>query len=247
LELRIGGTTHVLRHKILVNAAGGGALKIAHACGVGLGYSSLNFRGDYWDVADSLGQKIHTNVYRPPRYPQFPFLDPHLVVRVNGRRQVGPNATFVPGPYAYDGFGTNGSSSILERPIRPKLKLLENPDFLSLVGREWISSVSKRQMCRRVKEFIPGLEPSLLERRTLRGIRSPIIDNKGFVPEALLIPAEGSIHILNYNSPGASGAPAYSALIVTKMKELGLFDGLVGTHGSDSNLGWNFYGDEWDP
>jgi len=33
-----------------------------------------------------------------------------------------------------------------------------------------------------------------------------------------------SYHIVNYNSPGATGAPAYSAVIVKTLQEKGLLD-----------------------
>jgi len=33
-----------------------------------------------------------------------------------------------------------------------------------------------------------------------------------------------SFHILNYNSPGATGAPAYSAFIVKKLQDAGYLD-----------------------
>jgi L-2-hydroxyglutarate oxidase len=35
---------------------------------------------------------------------------------------------------------------------------------------------------------------------------------------------ENSYHILNYNSPGATGTPAYSAYIVKKLESKGFLD-----------------------
>jgi L-2-hydroxyglutarate oxidase len=35
---------------------------------------------------------------------------------------------------------------------------------------------------------------------------------------------KNSYHIINYNSPGATGAPAYSAIIVKKLQERGFLD-----------------------
>ncbi|WKT58850.1 hypothetical protein QVH35_06005 [Candidatus Nitrosotenuis chungbukensis] len=35
---------------------------------------------------------------------------------------------------------------------------------------------------------------------------------------------DNSFHILNYNSPGATGAPAYSALVVKKLQERGFLN-----------------------
>jgi len=33
-----------------------------------------------------------------------------------------------------------------------------------------------------------------------------------------------SFHIINYNSPGATGAPAYSAFVVKKLQDKGFLD-----------------------
>ncbi len=35
---------------------------------------------------------------------------------------------------------------------------------------------------------------------------------------------EHSFNIINYNSPGATGAPAYSAFIIKKLQETGFLD-----------------------
>jgi (S)-2-hydroxyglutarate dehydrogenase len=215
-----------MRCKFLVNAAGGGALDIAHACGLATEYAALNFRGEYWVVDEPFASKVTSNIYRPPRFPQFPFLDPHLVVRANGSRQIGPNAVMVPGPYVYSGFGLNKSLAILDKPVGPKAKLMMNGSFLALLAAELRSSLSKRAMCERVRRFVPGLDARMLNRRAVFGVRSSLVDASGFVTEALLVKGKNSAHIINYNSPGATGAPAYSAMTVEEMRTSGQLDGL---------------------
>ena len=212
--------------KFLVNAAGGGAIELAHGCGLGRQYALLNFRGEYWVVDEPFASKVTSNIYRPPRFPQFPFLDPHFVVRADGSRQIGPNAVMVSGPYVYRGLGLGSAGALLSRPMRPKAKLMMNRDFLALLAGEWRSSLSKNAMCRRVGGFVPGLDPVMLRRRAVFGVRSSVIGPTGFVPEALTLRGDGSVHVINYNSPGASGAPAYSALLVRGLQEDGSLDGL---------------------
>ena len=95
-------------------------------------------------------------------------------------------------------------------------------------------------MCDRVKQFIPSIDVSYLYERGLAGVRSSVIDSKGFVPEAVLLDGESSVHILNYNSPGATGAPAFSAHIVSKLIREGRFDGIVKKTGGSTNQLWNF-------
>jgi len=80
-------------------------------------------------------------------------------------------------------------------------------------------------MIRRVQKFIPKIKPEYFSKRGTAGIRSPIITPKGkFLPDALEIEDTNSSHILNYNSPGATGAPAYSAFVVKKLQESGYLD-----------------------
>lgn len=225
----------------LINTAGGGAIDIAHKMDLAAEYTDLHFRGEYWIVEDNFGKSVTRNIYSVARHQEFPFLDPHFILRVDGRREVGPNAVLVAGPAVYSGL-SNGPAQLLEkifeRPNSPKWKLFTNSQFLSLVWHEWRSSISKTQMCERVRRFIPSLESNLLKSRGLAGVRSSVIDGHGFVPEAILVEGKRSLHILNYNSPGATGAPSYSAYIVN-----GLFrSGFVARNKSvsSSTIPWDF-------
>jgi L-2-hydroxyglutarate oxidase len=225
---------------MLINAAGGASLDIAHSLGLARKYTDLHFRGDYWIVDKSYGSRITHNVYTVAKYREFPFLDPHFIVRANGTREIGPNASLVTGPFIYEGMSSSVREffeKLFERPVIPKLKLFTNRKFLSLAWNERNSS-SKDEMCRRVREFIPALSTGLLDGRGLAGVRSSLIDEKGFVPEALEVEGERSFHVLNYNSPGATGAPAYSAYLVNKMKERGFLDGFAGK--STTGKPWSF-------
>ncbi|MGI0079386.1 MAG: NAD(P)/FAD-dependent oxidoreductase [Nitrososphaerales archaeon] len=228
---------------LLINAAGGGALDVAHMMGLAKEYTDLHFRGEYWVVDEPFGSKVGRNVYSVARHKEFPFLDPHFIVRANGKKEIGPNAVLVSGPKAYSGLSSSKSEfvrKIFERPVTPKLRLFLNRKFLSLVSDEWKSSLSKKAMCGRVRQFIPSLDVSMLNQRGVSGVRSSLIDNKGFVPEAVQLSSDRSLHILNYNSPGATGAPCFSAFIVSNLKTRGFLDGLKHkASGKHAEL-WNF-------
>ncbi|MDG6901913.1 MAG: FAD-dependent oxidoreductase [Nitrososphaerota archaeon] len=240
LQLQSGAGRTTAKCRLLVNAAGGGALEIAHALGLGRNYAALNFRGEYWVVDEPFASRVASNIYRPPKFPQYPFLDPHFVVRADGSRQIGPNAVAVPGPYTYSGVGLTKMAGFLRRPAAPKARLLMNRDFLSLLAGEWRSSLSKAAMCRRVEEFVPGLEKGMLNRRAVFGVRSSVVDASGFVPEALLLKGEGSAHVANFNSPGATGAPAFSANVVNELRSAGMLDGLSERREPSFISGWEF-------
>ena len=239
-ELRSADGRETVSCRLLINAAGGGALDIAHALGLAREYAALNFRGEYWVVDEPFALRVSSNIYRPPRFPQYPFLDPHFVVRADGSRQIGPNAVAVPGPYVYSGVGLVELGAFLGRPVVPKARLLANRNFLSLLVGEWRSSLSKSAMCDRVKMFVPGLSTAMLRRRAVFGVRSSVVDSSGFVPEALLLKGESSAHIINFNSPGATGAPSYSAMVVHELRSDGLLDGF-GLRSTPYRIpGWEF-------
>ena len=239
----IDGRRKEISAKFLINAAGGGSVDIAHELGLAKEYTDLHFRGEYWIVDEPFASTITRNIYSVARYKEFPFLDPHFVIRTNGIRQIGPNATLVSGPGAYKGLSETRFqlvSKIFERPIGPKLKLFTNGMFLSLIWHEWRSSISKKAMSDRVKAFIPSIDVSYLNERGLAGVRSSLIDKNGFVPEAILISGKQSMHILNYNSPGATGAPAFSAYVISKIMQEGSFERLKKKPISSEDQLWKF-------
>ncbi len=239
INFQSDGLPSRVRCKLLVNAAGGGAIHIAHMLGLAEEFSALYFRGEYWVVDEPFASMVSRNIYTPPRYPQFPFLDPHFVVRSDGTRQIGPNSVMVTGPYVYEGLGLSSVGGLLARPNGPKLNLLRDGGFLSMVANEWRSSVSKQAMCGRVRRFIPELGHRMLNSRGVSGVRSSIVGASGFMPEAVLPQDARSVHILNYNSPGATGAPAYSAMLVSRLRADGHLDEFKKKAKSPNSI-WDF-------
>ena len=223
---------------VLINAGGGGSLELAHTSGLGTDLSSLSFRGEYWIVDEPFASRVTRNVYTIPRYPQFPFLDPHFVVRADGTREVGPNAVLVSGAYEYRGFGGRSVPSLLSRPMGPKLHVLSNATFLGMAAREWRSSVFKGALAGRVRRFIPSLRKEMLQRRGVSGIRTSVLDENGFVPEARVLLGRSSAHIVNFNSPGATGAPAFSLGVLRRMASQGMLDGLTRRSNAKPRNGW---------
>jgi L-2-hydroxyglutarate oxidase len=92
-----------------------------------------------------------------------------------------------------------------------------------LASSELKSSLSKTAMINRVREFLPQLRPSSFTQRGTAGIRSSLIDRNGkFVEDTLIIKNENTLHVLNYNSPGATGALPMAAMIVNELIEDGI-------------------------
>jgi len=206
----------------LVNVAGGNSMDIAHMMGIGESYSDLHFRGEYWQAPSQYHDLTKLSIYSVPKHPEYPFLDPHWIVRANGQREVGPNAVPVFGPYAYTWRKNLADMlpKIIESSSTGVRKIFFDKQFLSLASSELKSSLSKTAMINRVREFLPQLRPSAFTKRGTAGIRSSVIDETGrFVPDTLVLERGSSLHVLNYNSPGATGALPMAASIAGKVIE----------------------------
>ncbi len=205
-----------IKAQFIINAAGGMAVDVAHAMGVAREYTDLHFRGEYWQAPAQYQDLTKLSVYSVPRHPEYSFLDPHWIVRADGRREVGPNAVPVFGPYSY-----RWSKNLAD--MVPKLwessrtgarRVFFDRQFLSLASTELKSSLSKTAMINRVREFLPALRPAAFTVRGTAGIRSSVIDSHGkFVPDTLILKRDSSIHVINYNSPGATGALPMAAKV----------------------------------
>ena len=112
-------------------------------------------------------------------------------------------------------------------------KTVFDRQFISLATSELKSSLSKRAMIARAREFLPALRASAFTKRGTSGIRSSVIDRMGkFVPDTLVLWADSSVHVLNYNSPGATGALPMAAKIATRI----MSDGVIASGGKPKSL-----------
>jgi L-2-hydroxyglutarate oxidase len=213
-----------VKAEYLVNAAGGNSMDIAHMMGVAESYTDLHFRGEYWQAPQEYRNLTKLSIYSVPKHPEYPFLDPHWIVRADGRREVGPNAVPVFGPYAYTWRKNLADMlpKIMESSRTGARRIVFDRQFLSLASTELKSSLSKTAMINRVREFLPQIRPSAFTQRGTAGIRSSVIDKTGrFAPDTLVLERGSSIHVLNYNSPGATGALPMAASIASKVMEAG--------------------------
>lgn len=212
----------------IINCAGGNSLDIAQEAGLAKEYSDLHFRGEYWIADPQYRDLVKSTIYTVAEFKGYPFLDPHWIKKANGETEIGPNAVPVPSPETYQGYLGDVSTSISKLKdivTGNALKLLYDSQFLKMVSKEWMSSVSKSTMVKRVQKFIPKVQPEYFSKRGTAGIRSPVITPKGkFLLDVIELENDNSFHIINYNSPGATGAPAYSAFIVKKLQDRGFLD-----------------------
>ena len=104
-------------------------------------------------------------------------------------------------------------------------KAIFDKQFQELAFSEIQSSMSKSAMIERVKKFLPKINPKEITQKGTAGIRSSVINENGkFVPDVILLEEETSFHILNYNSPGATGALPFSVHVINQLHKKGLFE-----------------------
>jgi L-2-hydroxyglutarate oxidase len=211
--------------RFVVNCAGGDSVDIAHFFGLGLEYTDLHFRGEYWEIKPEFARRVNRNIHPVPKHSDLPFLGPHWVARSDGRREIGPNVVLVAGSKTYEGFFDSvgqAVAKVLERPFLNKLKLGLNPEFWQLAIEEWHTSISRRAMVERIQPFLPWLKVEHLACRGTAGVRSSIVDPDGRFPrEAIEIADPRSYHVINYNSPGASGGPAFAVHLLDRIEAHG--------------------------
>ncbi len=216
----------LLDAKFLINAAGGQSVDIAHAVGVATKFTDIHFRGEYWKAPAEYHTITKSSVYSVPKLPEYPFLDPHWIIRADGSCEIGPNAVPVFSPYGYD-LSENLRQLVpktLEMLRSGARKMIFDREFQELALEEIGSSLSKTMMINRVRRFLPKIDANKITVRGTAGIRSSVIDDDGkFVPDIMLENTDMSFHILNYNSPGATGVLPFSAHVIDTLNSTGIF------------------------
>jgi len=225
-EITINGN-HKIYADFLINAAGGQAIDIAHHIGIAKNLTDVHFRGEYWKTPKKYHNLTKTSVYSVPEFPDYPFLDPHWIIRVDGSCEIGPNAVPVFSPYGYDTTENIKEfiPKILEMINSGARKIIFDKNFQELAFSEIQSSMSKAVMVERVRKFLPKISPKEITEKGTAGIRSSVINENGkFVSDVILLEENSSFHILNYNSPGATGALPFSVHLINQLHQKGLFE-----------------------
>lgn len=187
--------------RVLVNAAGLQADRIAHEVGVGEGYRVVPFRGDYYELTADRRDLCRSMVYPTPD-PELPFLGVHYTRRTDGSVIVGPNAVLA---FAREGYAPTDVSL---RDLREVLgfegfwRLFASGTMLRVAAAELGKSYSKERFVAAARRLVPEVrEPDLV--RSFAGVRAQLVSEAGeLVSDPLFETDDRAVHVLNAVSPG---------------------------------------------
>jgi L-2-hydroxyglutarate oxidase LhgO len=209
-----------VRARLLINAAGAHALRLARLAGVVTPYRVMPFRGEYYVIPSHYGYLVRSALYPAPDL-SYPFLGIHFTKQVSGEVLVGPNAVPSMGLEAYS-WGLIRPQEALRLLLTKETALLSSrPRNVAFFARELLSSLSKSVFLARARRLIPSLEPYMLAKGG-SGIRPQLLDERGqLVDELVLGWGACSLHVLNAISPALTSSLAFGEYIAGLLRERG--------------------------
>ncbi len=191
--------------KFIINCAGLQNDRIAKDDGVDVGVRIVPFRGDYYELTESAGEKVKGLIYPVPD-PKFPFLGVHFTRMIDGSVECGPNAVF---SFKREGYGK------IDFCFKDAFESLTFPGTIKLFARHWRFGIeeyarafSKKLFLSQLQKLIPSLTASDI-RPGKSGVRAQALDRKGRLIDDFKIERSGNaIHVLNAPSPAATASLA---------------------------------------
>jgi L-2-hydroxyglutarate oxidase LhgO len=204
----VGSGDEAFDTRVVVNAAGLHADRLARLAGSEPPVRIVPFRGEYHLLDRRAAAMINGLVYPVPD-PRFPFLGVHFTRRLDGSVEVGPNAVLALGREQYRGdppdwaelrsvLGFGGFRRLALRHLVPGIS-------------EMIASRSRAVYARRARRLVPGIRAAdLLPGGS--GVRAQAVFPDGSLADDFVISGDGPmLHVLSAPSPAATAAPAIGA------------------------------------
>ena len=187
--------------RVVINAAGLHADKIAGLAGLVSRYSFLPFKGKYWRLDSSI--KMRKLVYPIPNL-ELPFLGVHTAHNRAGDVYLGPSSTPVFGRENYHALAGLQAQEALSLMVSFSKKILFNVNGLRTLGLRELRLLLPKGIQREANLL---LKPSLSNKLSIApdkvGIRSQIFDdeNNHLLNDFVIQKQARIIHILNAISP----------------------------------------------
>jgi len=199
---------------LLINAAGLHSDRIARMAGINPEVRIVPFRGEYFELAPAVSDKVRGLVYPVPD-PRLPFLGVHLTKMISGGVHAGPNAVLALAREGYTWGDINFRDiwETLSYPGFARLALGNIPTGIS----ELVRSLSPALFARDLSKLTPGITAEHLI-KSESGVRAQAINRSGkLVDDFVIQEADRQIHILNAPSPAATASIAIARFLVSRL------------------------------
>ncbi len=216
-ERRVETTAGDFGGKLIVNCAGLYADRIAKLAGGAPPMKIVPFRGEYYELTPERRSLVKSLIYPVPD-PAFPFLGVHFTRRVDGSVEAGPNAVLA---YMREGYTKTRADPY------DLFETLTYPGFLRLALKYWktglgemVRSVSKSAFTRALQKLMPEIRESDLVPAGA-GVRAQAVDREGgLLDDFSIIRTEGTVHVCNAPSPGATASLMIGRAIADMAEEM---------------------------
>lgn len=216
-ELEVRTSQCTLRTRVLINAAGLQADRLAQKLGVGgYGYQIIPFKGEYYELIPPRRHMVRSHLYSIPDQ-HVPFLGVHLSRTVDGSVRVGPGAVIAMGRERYGRFSydVRDLQSMLSYP--GFWRMWGSREFCALARQEWKKSVLKSAVVEEARRLVPKLTAGDFV-RSRSGIRAQLVSRGGRLVDDLVIEeTPRSLHLLNAVSSALTCALPYADYIASRI------------------------------
>jgi len=199
--------------RLLINAAGLHADRVAAQLEVGLNLKIVPFLGYYSELKPERRELVKSHLYPCPDL-EFPFLGVHLSRTFDGRVLIGPGSSLAMGREAYSPGQANVIDMLETVGYDGFRKLLTKPRFRQLIRQEWRKSVSRAAVTKEAQRILTALSvDDVVPSRA--GIRAQLVDRDGNMVDDLVVErTERSLHVLNAVSPALTCSLPFADHIV---------------------------------
>lgn len=202
----------MIESDLVINCAGLYSDKIAESFGIRSGIRIIPFRGHYYKVTGPSAQMVRGLVYPVPD-PKFPFLGVHAHRRIDDSVEAGPNAVLA---FSREGYKMSDVN------IPELAEAIGHPGLLRFMLRhrsevfdELRSGFDKAYFVSRLQALVPDIRPEDLVPGG-SGVRAQAMDRNGnLVQDFVIERGQGSIHVINAPSPGATASLAIAKHITS--------------------------------
>ena len=200
----------------IINAAGTGAIHLAHSAGVGSDYAQLPVLGLY-KITPSQNLPLSRLVYPVPN-PKNPFLGVHFTLTVDGSVKIGPTAIPVLGREQYSLQDVPDLLDIRSSFSSIFAMMKDSPRNLLNLATTELPKISLRVLTEGGALLVPSSNKRISWNTKKPGMRAQLVNltTGKFEMDYVVRKHENQVHVLNAVSPGWTSSLPFARWIVSE-------------------------------